>query len=47
MHSARTPADIIFGRELEQLEAALPWLRVAVAARATARTRYGVVPVVD
>ncbi|WP_151523673.1 FAD-binding oxidoreductase [Serinicoccus kebangsaanensis] len=30
VHSARTPADIIFRHELEELEAALPWLRVAV-----------------
>ena len=30
VHSARTPADIIFRRELEQMEAALPWLRVVV-----------------
>ncbi|WP_281965075.1 hybrid-cluster NAD(P)-dependent oxidoreductase [Serinicoccus marinus] len=30
VHSARTPADIVFHRELEQLAAALPWLRVAV-----------------
>lgn len=30
VHSARTPADIIFRRELAQLEARLPWLRVAV-----------------
>ncbi|WP_298890011.1 hybrid-cluster NAD(P)-dependent oxidoreductase [uncultured Serinicoccus sp.] len=30
VHSARTPADIVFRRELEDLAAALPWLRVAV-----------------
>lgn len=30
VHSARTPGDIIFRRELEDLAAALPWLRVAV-----------------
>jgi len=28
VHSARTPADIIFRRELEALEAVHPWLRV-------------------
>ena len=30
VHSARTPADIVFRRELEELAEALPWLRVAV-----------------